>query len=290
MAALDGQAAPPNSLEAIEACLEAKAPIVEIDACALANDDYLLVHDDVLEPETTGSGPVSACSAAQARQLSIRANGAATPYQVPLLSDVVRLFRQYGGSSRLQIDYKNVIPFPNDEPLRRLIDLIEPLGERVIVSSIADWQLRKLHALAPALALGFDIQFYLDWRPTHESPDPRAYPRHLGVYGYWDDHPLATQRIWSTAEYLADRCGMLSGLVPGCHTFYVQHHLLVQSLDDGFNWAAALHQIGVQLDAWTLDAGDALAEANAQRLLAAGVDQFTTNTPLALGKRLQRTG
>ncbi|HVO43028.1 MAG TPA: hypothetical protein VMT34_10410 [Aggregatilineales bacterium] len=41
-----------------------------------------------------------------------------------------------------------MIPFPSDEPLHRLVDLIAPLGRRVQVSTGADWQLRKLRTMA----------------------------------------------------------------------------------------------------------------------------------------------
>jgi glycerophosphoryl diester phosphodiesterase len=90
MAALDGQIYPPNSLEAIRACLDADAPFIEIDATALADEDYLLVHDPVLESETTGRGAVGACTAAQARTLHYRPRrvGEAPSYRVPLLGEV----------------------------------------------------------------------------------------------------------------------------------------------------------------------------------------------------------
>ncbi|HEY3341600.1 MAG TPA: glycerophosphodiester phosphodiesterase family protein [Anaerolineae bacterium] len=289
MAALNGHGFWPNTLEAIEACLSARAQIIEIDAKALQADDYLLVHDEVLETETTGSGPVEECSVLHARDLYARSQTGRSGYHVALLSDVVRLFLSDGGTSRLQIDYKNLFPFPDEEPLRRLIKIIEPLGKRVIVSSIADWQLRKLRALAPHLPLGLDVQFYLDWRLPDEAVDPRAFPRHPGAYGYWDDHPLALGRFWSTEEYLRDRCGMLLGLVPEVSVLYVRHQLLAQSLVDGFNWAAMLHRSNVQLDAWTLDLGDPIAEANLPPLLAAGVDMITTNTPMAMAARLDNS-
>ena len=287
-AALDGHVAPPNSLEAIDACLSAGAQMIEIDATALDTDDYLLVHDYLLETETTGEGLVAVCSASEARKLFIRTAHGRTAYHVALLSDVVRLFTSHGGTSRLQIDYKSLLPFPDDEPLRRLIKIIEPLGHRVIVSSFADWQLRKLRALAPELALGLDIQFYLDWRLEDEPTDPRAYPRHMGAYGYWDDHPLGLARIWQTADYLRDRCGMLLGLVHKVNAFYVRHHLLARSLEDGFNWAEMLHQAGVQLDAWTVDADNPSAMENLQALVDSGVDMLTTNTPLSLAATLKQ--
>jgi glycerophosphoryl diester phosphodiesterase len=290
MAALDGSPHPPNSLEAIHACLDAGAAVIEIDATALGEGDYLLVHDPMLEAETTGAGEVGACTIAQALDLRFVVNGIATQTRVPLLSDVVPMLWAHPHPARLQIDFKNMVPFSDDEPLRRLVRMIEPLGERVIVSSGADWQLRKLRRLAPWLDLGFDVQFYIDWQPAGKLRDPREYPKALGAYGYYDDHPIASQRFWPTADYLRDRCGALIGLVPQVSTFYINHKLIAQSLEDGFNWAAMLHGHGIRLDAWTMDAGNPIAERNASRLIEAGVDLFTTNTPRALGNLLNRQG
>ncbi len=287
MAALDDQVAPPNSLEAIQACLDANAPMIEVDITALADSDYLLVHDPELESETSGRGAVAECSSAHARQLWIKHAGVVTAYRVALLSGVIALFQNHSGPSRLHLDFKNVIPLPSDEPLYRLLTLIEPLGERVIVSSGADWHLRKLRKLAPWLMLGFDIMYYIDVpAATGESRDPRVPPHRLGAYGYYDDHPLALARYWSASEYLQDRCESLMGLVPDVSAFYVEHTLLAQSLQDGFTWAEALHERGIKLDAWTLDVTNPTAVANAPRLLQAGVDLFTTNTPRALAHLL----
>jgi glycerophosphoryl diester phosphodiesterase len=285
-AALDGQY-PPNSLEGIRACLEAGAAFIEIDVVALADSDYLLVHDETLESETTGAGRVDQCSLADSDSLFIRmADGSASTYRVPRLGEVVQLLLDYPNGGRIQLDYKNVIPFSDPEPLHRLVRIIEPLGDRVLVSTGADWQLRRLHRLAGWLELGFDIHFYLDWRTPDDTVDPRVPPYRQGAYGYWDDHPLSLQQFWTAAEYLAERCEMLITLLPAVTTFYIDHRLLVQSLDDDFNWAETLHHAGIKLDAWTLDADNPLAAANAKRLLAAGVDQFTTNTPAALAAML----
>ncbi|MBN8595786.1 MAG: hypothetical protein J0M33_28795 [Anaerolineae bacterium] len=269
---------PRNSLEAIRTCLEQQAAFVEVDITALRADDYLLVHDPVLEHETNGSGPVGESTVESARQLTYKS----TAYSVALLSDVVHPFLDQAGQTRLQLDFKNVLPMTEDEPLRRLVRLIEPLGERVIVSSGADWHLRRLRKLAPWLDLGFDVHFYIDWRAADETIDPQVPPFHSGAYSYWDDHILARRRYWSTAEYLSERCNNLVDSVPGISTFYIDHKLIAQSLDDGFNWAEALHARSIKLDAWTLDMGNPVAEINARRLHAAGVDQFTSNTPIAL--------
>lgn len=286
MAALDGQAAPPNSLEAVQASLRAGARFIEVDVTALAEADYLLVHDAELQAETSGQGLVAECSVEQARGLKIVHKGIRTEYPAALLSDVVRLFQQAGGSARLQLDYKNVIPFQDEEALTRLLRLIEPLGERVIVSSGADWQLRRLRKMAPWLMLGFDAMWHIAWAPPGEQRDPRDYPKNLGAYGYYDDHMLASGRHTSTAAYLRDRCEMLALLVPDTSAFYLEHYLIAQSLEDGFNWADELHEYGILLDAWTMDVTNPRAASNAPRLLEAGVDLFTTNTPVALARLL----
>jgi len=108
---------PPNSLEAIRTCLEQQAAFVEVDITALRADDYLLVHDPVLEHETNGSGPVGESTVESARQLTYKS----TAYSVALLSDVVQAFLDQAGQTRLQLDFKNVLPMTEDEPLRRLV-------------------------------------------------------------------------------------------------------------------------------------------------------------------------
>jgi glycerophosphoryl diester phosphodiesterase len=287
MAALEGTF-PPNSLEAVQACLEADAAFIEVDITALREGDYLLVHDPELESETTGQGEVGKCTPEQARDLFLKLpeTGEATSFRPALLSDVVRALLDVPNGARLQLDFKNVLPFADDEPLRRLVNLIKPLGDRVIVSTGADWQLRRLRKLADWLELGFDVHFYIDWRQTGEPIDPRIPPFKLGAYGYWDDHLVAVQRFWPTADYLAERCEIMARELPGVSTFYIDHKLIAQSLDDGFNWAEALHTFNIRLDAWTMDVTNLVAVANAPRLLAAGVDQFTTNTPREMAQLL----
>lgn len=287
MAALDIPAGPPNSLAAILACLDGGAAVVEVDITALAGHDFLLVHDEVLENETDGQGPVAACTPVSARRLRLRYAGSVTIHPAPLLSDVIVAWLENGAATRLQLDLKSVDPGIGDETLQTLVDLIAPLGPRVIVSSGADWHLRRLRQLAPDLALGFDPMWLIDWTPPGVRRDPRSFPKHLGAYGYFDDHLLATERRTPTARYLRQRCESLLGLVPGVQTFYLDHELIAQSLMDGFNWAEALGTEGIALDAWTLDVTNPRARAHAPLLLEAGVGLFTSNTPQALAALLR---
>src|SRR5690606_3625014 len=281
MAAVDGSPYPQNSLEAIRASLEAGAQIIEVDITALADADYLLVHDPVLEAETDGAGPVRETSSETARNLKIRTKTSMTPYHAALLSDVVQIFLEFGGQAQLQLDFKDVVPFTNDEPLRRLVQLVEPLGDRITVSSGADWQLRKLRRLAGWLRLGFDVQNYIDSQPPSAHVGQATLPQRQGAYGYWDDHPLATGCYLPVADYLAERCAALIELVPDVSVFYLNYRLIARSLQDGFNWVTALHQSNIALDAWTMDADKPEAVEALPLLLSAGVDLITTNTPQA---------
>jgi glycerophosphoryl diester phosphodiesterase len=53
-------------------------------------------------------------------------------------------------------------------------------------------------------------------------------------------------------------------------------------LDDGLDDADLLHQAGLLLDVWTLDAETPRWRERLARALAAGADIVTTNTPRAL--------
>lgn len=282
MGAIEGQPYPPNSLERIKASLQANADVIEIDVVALADGDYLLVHDPVLESETDGEGAVSACSAADARTLHYPATETTQQVPVALLSDVVKAFVEHGGSTGLQIDFKNEIPFHSGEPLERFVRLIEPLEQRVIVSTGADWQLRLMRKLAPSLRLGFDVHHYIDSHGSNSEVGAVAYPRTRGAYGYWDDHPLAGERFTSTVDYLRARCENLVALVPGVEVFYLHYGLILTAYRDGFSWADELAEYGVQLDAWTVDLKGPESEEWPRRLADAHAGLITTNTPLAM--------
>jgi glycerophosphoryl diester phosphodiesterase len=283
MAALDA-AHPPNSLEAVRACLEAGATTIEIDAAALAGEDFLVVHDLDLASQTTGTGLAREMAIGQARDLRMkRKDGTVTDYPVPLLSEVIALLLQYE-DTRLQIDLKDERPYENEEPILRLAQIVLPAEGRVIVSSMADWQLRRIAKFAPWLELGFDPGFYLAW--WQDYVDLALPPHRMGAYGYLDDQPLAAERVWPVDRYLAERAEVLLHQVPGITTFYAYHGLLAKCLDDGFNWAEACRDAGITLDAWTIDIGRPGMEERVRRLHEAGVDLFTTNTPRELAALL----
>ncbi len=268
----------------MQASLAYGAAWIEIDVAALADGDFIVLHDIDLASQTTGVGLARDCAAKGARALRFQE----TELPIALLSDVVDAFVRAGGDCRLQLDLKDELPYGNDEPIERLLRIVEPLRDRVLLSSPADWQLRRFRALDPDFPLGFDPLLYLAWWPP-DAPGTDPPPYHTGVHGYRDDHPLAFERDLPVAEYLRLRCEMLLDLVPGIEVLYVHHRLLTHSLADGLNWAEACHDRGIELDAWTMDLSRTGMEANVRRLAASGVDLFTTNTPREMAALLATT-
>jgi hypothetical protein len=133
--------------------------------------------------------------------------------------------------------------------------------------------------------LGFDPLLYLE-ADFGKNREPGIPPFRQGAYGYWDDHPLASRRWGSAAEYLAARAESLYAQVPPGMIWYIHAGLLGKALDDGFDWIAYLHAHDAQVDAWTLDSHRPEHMALARRLITHGLDRITTNHAPALAQKL----
>jgi glycerophosphoryl diester phosphodiesterase len=170
----------------------------------------------------------------------------------------------------------DVQPIPHAR-LRELVQLTEPVRQRVIFNNVGDWNLRRLLALQPGVRLGFDPAGYLD---VEDSELP------LGAYGYHDAHPLAREACTSVDEYLFDRMGAILRLVPKAEELHLRLSAFERMLDDGYPIVEAVHEHGMRLDVWTLDAGTPDWLSRLERAVEAGVDMVTTNTPAELAQAL----
>ena len=276
---------PPNSIQALKTCLEAGARVIEVDISPLADGRFALLHGPRLEEGTTGHGPISHRTAAEVSRLSFIWKGTATTERIGLLEDALELVRRHTGCVELQLDLKPDIHF-DDDVLSRLVTGLDPIKERVRVSSGADWVLRRLRSHDADLPLGFDPLLYLEVGGLDER-ELSAPPFRSGVFGYYDDHPLASRRWGTPVDYLAARAEALLVQAPAKVIWYVAAPLLAQALDDGFDWIAYLHDEGAEVVAWTLDPDQPRKVALARRLVAAGVDRITTNDAPALAARLE---
>jgi glycerophosphoryl diester phosphodiesterase len=257
----------PNSLEAIHDCLEAGVFRIEIDIHSMADGDYLVSHASRLEESTTSQGPVGHLTRDDALNLRRSDDPNSRP---PLLSEVIALVQPH--SSDLQLDLKDWRPL-TEERVHALIALTEPLGQRVLVSSGQDWNLRAINSQSKELRLGFDPDHYL---ASGQRKVP--VPARLGAYGYRDDHPLAIGRAQPVAEYLRERMIDLVTQCPFAREFFIEYQLLLQAMNDGVSLSQLLHERGVAVSAWTLDYDGANSIAKLEALAAAGVDRITANT------------
>ena len=260
-----------NSRAAIRECLDAGVARIEIDVHSLDGPDYIVTHDRKLERSTTGSGSIGLATPDAVRALHFLDDANDRP---ALLSEVVEMTR--GTNTQLQLDMKDW-RLLREPRLRTLLDLVAPIRSQVIVSAGEDWNLRLLHASEPELPIGFDPGRYIGF----DDDDPVFLPRTVGAYGYRDDHPLSVGRTEEPAFYLRQRMEMLAIQVPASREMFLDHHLILQMLDDGFDAAEWLHQHGSELTAWTVDYAGPESKGAVERLVEAGVDRITTNTPLA---------
>ncbi len=284
-AAKRGHNHPPSSLRAIRACLDAGARVIEVDISPLKDGDFLLFHNQRLEDGTDGSGLVADQAASEVRQLHYTRERGENSEPVGFLNQALELLRLHPQTVELQLDLKPYTRY-TDSLLMNLLRAVEPVKDRIRVTSPADWAIRRLRALDADLPLGFDPILYFNVG-SDEERDPRKPPFRLGEYGYWDDHPLASRRWGETKEYLAVRAEALWVQAPSAAVWYIPAQTLELTLNDGFDWIMYLHGCGAEVDVWTLNPDRVEHIAVAQRLIAAGVDRITTTDAPAMAAALE---
>ncbi len=279
-----GHDAPPGSLSALEACLAAGAAAVEIDIIPLADGSFALLHDQQLELETDGQGKAPGMKRAQIESLHYRVDGEITDEKVGFLENAIDLLKSHSDTQRLQLDLKPFTPL-TQAILREFCTLLEPVRDRIQVTSVADWAMRALARFSLDLSIGFDPLMYLDLVESDPRPEDIP-PFRVGAYGLRDDHPLSAYQWGPLGDYFAARAGALLVQAPkGCQWF-IRAELLKMGLDAGFDWIDFLHQHGSKVDAWTIDAGKPEQVKLAQTLVELGVDDLTTDEPAKLAGHL----
>lgn len=267
---------PENSLAAIRECLTARVARAEIDINLLRDGDFLVTHDTQLDTATTGSGPVRLTTRREAAQLRCRWRGRVWDHRPALLSEVVDLLRNEASPTVLELDAKDVEPWPWSR-VDELARLIEPVRERLIFGGCADWNLRRLVQTDARIRVGFTPTLYLDWVPAGVTAD--ELPGEVGAYGYLDRHPLARSRHEPTSDYLWGRLSGLIQLVPGAREIHIRLSLFEHMQSDGLgDTAHRLHRAGLSVDLWTLDAGTPNWQARLNNAVWAGADVITSNT------------
>ena len=276
--------APPGSLTALEKCLASGAAVIEIDILPLADGSFALLHNQQLEHETSGKGNAPEMERAQIESLHYKVEGHITGEKVGFLEDAIELLQENTATQRLQLDLRPFTPLTRGV-LQGLLNIIQPVLDRIQVTSVADWAVRSLARFAPELSLGFDPLLYLDIQDAQPRPEDIP-PFRVGAYGLRDDHPLSAYRWGPLGDYFAARAGALLAQVPrGCEWF-IRAELLKMALDAGFDWIDFLHQQGSRVDGWTIDVNHPEHIQLARVLVEQNIDDLTTDSPAQLARQL----
>jgi len=209
---------PPGSLTSLQNCLVNRVKWVEVDIIPLKGGDFALLHDPKLEHISNGLGDVFEKTADQVKQLVYKGQKSwGKNIQLGTLSQALLLLKEDPDHTNLQLDLKPYAPL-SPEVLRNLLDLIEPVKNRILISCVADWAVRQLRKMDSAVKLGFDPLLYLDI--VSKEPRPEGVPPfRIGEFGYLDDHPLAAQKWGEPGDYFALRAEALfarfRGELPG---------------------------------------------------------------------------
>ena len=260
-----------NSPLAIAECAGERVLRTEIDVRAVRDGEFVVLHDDRFDRVTDATGLVRDATAVEAARARFKDGSH------PLLfSEAVELIAAHEYPRHIELDLKDLAPYtrPQAEAIARAV---QPLKERGHFSCPADWNLRRLLAVDPTILVSLNPHCYIDTELDDEVRLPS------GAYGYRDAHPLARQRVSSTADYLRDRFGGIMRLVPGVLEAHLRVEMFERILDDGVaDVAEIFHSLGIKVDVWTLDAGKPGWRERLARIAAAGVDIVTTNTARAL--------
>ncbi|UUO07849.1 glycerophosphodiester phosphodiesterase family protein [Blastopirellula sp. J2-11] len=90
----DWQAAPENSLAAIQSSIDLGVDMVEIDVRLTLDGHYVLLHDKTLERSTNGAGKISHLTLEQIQKLRFKdANGELTDHKIATLEEGLQLAR-----------------------------------------------------------------------------------------------------------------------------------------------------------------------------------------------------
>ena len=283
---------PPNTLEGIKTCIDRGLEYIEVDLAPLAHGDFILFHNEKLDRITNRTGDVFTLNENEKRELFYTGDRGVVgeAIHVSSLAEILEMISGNRKIRELQLDIKvHPTSLVREELLKHLVDMVKPAKDKLRVTSCADWIILKIKELDSSIKLGFDPQFFVDYREkTKEYP-----PFKMNRFGYLDDHPIAHQKWKSAVDYLKMRADSLWNIGASADVWYMRYEFLVKSLRDGFNWVDYLHGKGVAVDTWTVDLGKrSKSKANEAAVISdlklLKVDRVTSNTPLEWVKLMKQ--
>ncbi|HVO04910.1 MAG TPA: glycerophosphodiester phosphodiesterase family protein [Candidatus Cybelea sp.] len=232
---------------------------MEVDLRVHADHGFVCLHDDTLDRETTGTGPVARASTGKLRQLSLRRDdGMPSDQKLVLLEDLAELARaDAAAGATIQLDLKENDAAIGDCTAEAFHRTIASIAGRCILSG-GDWRaVCRLADSVAGLRRGFDPCTDDTLDQLRDAADCRAF----------------------ASEALA--------VAPEAEMIYLDYRIVLKAAALGIDLVAPFHAAGKAVDAWTLNTGHPDADEALQRLVALRVDQITTDEPVVLQARFE---
>ncbi|MDS7594825.1 glycerophosphodiester phosphodiesterase family protein [Agrobacterium tumefaciens] len=230
---------------------------VEVDLVVHGDHGFAVLHDLMLERETTGHGKVRETSAAALRELHLRGNdGEAITDRVLLLEDLRTLLSREGvhPDALLQLDYKEDLEALTPQAIANFGKSAAPIAASLILSGGGFDAIQALAKAAPGIATGYD--------PCYGESLARL--KATGDYHTFIEQALQT--------------------APDARMIYLDYRIVLAAEDAGFDLIAPVHAAGRRVDAWTINHITPQTILQVERLLKLKVDQITTDDPEGLAK------
>ena len=227
---------------------------MELDLQVRGDGGFVVLHDDTLDRETTGAGPVAEHSGVQLAALRYRTQDAA----LILSEDLAGLLTLAHPEALLQFDMKNTDEEVGPKGLVHFATHFADLPAGIILSGGSIPLIRALAERAPNLQRGYD--------PT--------------------DHLLEVWPVLGLSGVEKALHAVLRDPVKP-DMIYLQWEMILSAAHLGLDMIALSHAEGVTVDAWTHkmanpQAGFSVPEGETfSTLLALKPDQITTDEPVA---------
>jgi glycerophosphoryl diester phosphodiesterase len=230
---------------------------VEVDIVRHGSGGFAVLHDEILDDETSGTGRVAETAPEDLRRLLLRDQaGAISVHPVLLLEDLCAVLDRetLPETALLQLDLKE------DDASLTLADLAAfraacgPLARHLIVSGGDAAAVQRLAEGVEEIRVGFD-------------PCYGAFLARLRETG--DFATFATSAIHA---------------MPQAAMIYLDYRLILAADAKGFDLVAPFHAAGKPVDAWTLNADHPDYLSIIRRLLELRVDQITTDDPVLMDR------
>ena len=229
---------------------------MEVDVQLLSDGEFVCLHDETLDTETDGTGPVAAADSRTIAGLRHRDGAGRATGPAPLtLRELVAILQDNAATAAegavVQLDLKESADALTDAAIERFSTLVAPAAALLSLSG-EDWPaVSRLGGRVHGLSLGYD----------------------------------PTMRVLDEALTVGDLSGLadhVASAAPEAETVYLHHSLLAAARDRRVDLVGALHRQGRLVDCWTLGTDRPGTEALLRLALESGVDQITTDTPADL--------